>query len=360
MSLHAVGDIDDAIDATKAFLLPFDAGRWLRLALVVFFVGGGGGGLNVVRSLTNLNNMEGGGPNDGTLAVAAPLDRAVTVAAGPAQLGGPLPPGARETIQSIGAATLLAALAGVALLALAYVLLGHLMEFVLARSLIEREVHVRRYARAHVGDGARLLGFRLGVAFVELLALGVVGVALFFLVFGGSLAGVDAATLLGSLGVLIPILVVYLLLDGLVRGFTNVFVVPLMLEGEHGVLRGWSRLWGSLVAAPKQYLGYVFFSVLLQIGTGIVGAFASVLAFIVLLIPLGILGAAVWFGLGEGLAAVVLLAIIGIVFVLALLVIGLLVRAPLQTFLRYYAMLVLGDVDPDLDPLPAVREDLRA
>jgi len=360
MALHAVDDIDDAIDATKEFLLPFEAGRWFRLALVVFFVGGGGGGLNVVRSLTNLNNLDGGGPNDGTVAAAAPLDRVAAVDVGPAQMGSPLPPGARETIQSIGAATLLAALVGIALLALAYVLLGHVMEFVLARSLIERSVHLRRYARTHAGDAARLLGFRLGVALVELLVLGAVGVAVFFLVFGGSLAGVDAAALLGSLGVLIPILVLYLLVDGLVRGFTNVFVVPLMLEGDHGVLRGWSRLWSSLVAAPKQYLGYVFFSVLLQIGTGIVAAFAGILAFIVLLIPLGILGAVVWFGLGEGLVSVALLAIVGVVFVLALLVIGLLVRAPLRTFLRYYAMLVLGDIDRDLDPLPAVREDLRA
>lgn len=40
MSLHAVENVDDAFRATKAFLLPFDRRRWLKLAVVVFFVGG--------------------------------------------------------------------------------------------------------------------------------------------------------------------------------------------------------------------------------------------------------------------------------------------------------------------------------
>ncbi|MFC7193547.1 hypothetical protein ACFQL4_01035 [Halosimplex aquaticum] len=42
MSLAALNDIDDAIEATKRFLTPFDRVRWFRLAVVMFFVGGVG------------------------------------------------------------------------------------------------------------------------------------------------------------------------------------------------------------------------------------------------------------------------------------------------------------------------------
>jgi len=42
-----------------------------------------------------------------------------------------------------------------------------------------------------------------------------------------------------------------------------------------------------------------------------------------------------------------------------MLVVANLIKAPLQSFLRYYAMLVLGDVDASLDPVPAVRADIR-
>ena len=39
MALHAIDDVGDALDATRAFLFPFDRTKWLKLALVVFFVG---------------------------------------------------------------------------------------------------------------------------------------------------------------------------------------------------------------------------------------------------------------------------------------------------------------------------------
>ena len=46
VTLYAFDDIDDAIDATRAFLWPFDLGRWAKLALVLFFLGGTGGSFN--------------------------------------------------------------------------------------------------------------------------------------------------------------------------------------------------------------------------------------------------------------------------------------------------------------------------
>ena len=65
MSLHAIDDIGDAIDATKAFLTPVSVRKWLKLAFVVLFLGGGGGGgFNQVRSLSNLDQGSTG-PDSG-------------------------------------------------------------------------------------------------------------------------------------------------------------------------------------------------------------------------------------------------------------------------------------------------------
>jgi hypothetical protein len=41
------------------------------------------------------------------------------------------------------------------------------------------------------------------------------------------------------------------------------------------------------------------------------------------------------------------------------LVVAALVGMPVQAYLRYYAMLVLGDVDPDLDLIPDQRAAVR-
>ena len=41
MALHAVENVEEAFSVTREFLTPVDVRRWLKLALVVFFVGGG-------------------------------------------------------------------------------------------------------------------------------------------------------------------------------------------------------------------------------------------------------------------------------------------------------------------------------
>jgi len=54
MALAAIDRIDDAVDMTRSFLLPFDGGRWARLAVVTFFLIGGGGGGSVFSTTGNV------------------------------------------------------------------------------------------------------------------------------------------------------------------------------------------------------------------------------------------------------------------------------------------------------------------
>jgi len=41
MALHAVENVEEAFGVTREFLTPINIRRWLKLALVVFFVGSG-------------------------------------------------------------------------------------------------------------------------------------------------------------------------------------------------------------------------------------------------------------------------------------------------------------------------------
>jgi len=241
--------------------------------------------------------------------------------------------------------------------------LSNFMEFVFIESLIDSEVHVRRSFTANIGNGLRLFGFRLVLNVLSLLAAAAVLYTVLVFVVGVNLANpgsTEASAVFGALPLLIVPLVVGAVVVGLVRGFTNGFVIPLMLQGDHGVLAGWQRLWGSITDQPKQYVAYVFFSIVLNIGTGLVAGILGLLLFVVLLIPFGILACIVWLALHEGIATLVLIGLLFAVYVLLVFVLGLLIRVPLQTFLRYYAMLVLGDVDDDLDPIPEVRTSIRS
>lgn len=371
MALHAVDDIDDAIDATKAFLFPFEKWTWLKMAFVVFFIGGGGGGLNNVQSFSNFGDFGnggpgsggGGGPTGGQFSLSAPLD-SVAGLPGDAllQVSEPGVPSDVPTEALAGLGFVIIAVLGLlALLALAYGILSNFMEFVLTQALIDREIHVRRYFSDHVGNGVQLFLFRLALGVVWLGVALAIGAAVFFLALGGEMANVGASSVLALSGLFIVVFAVLAVSYGVVFGFTTVFVVPMMTASDDGVLSGWGRLWGSMKAEPKQYLAYFGLSIVLQIGVGILQAILGIIALIVLLIPFGLLGLGLFLALGGGgTLAWAAVGVVGTLGFLALAVVGALIQVPLTTFLRYYAMLVLGDIDPDLDPIPDVRADVRS
>ena len=331
MGYAALDSIDDAIDATKGFLLPFDRATWLRLAVIMFFVTGGGGA--VVNNAGNAPQFVGG------------EDFGAAPGAGP---------GSAVPDLALGAVAI-AAIAAVALVFLALVFVSPIMEFVFVQSLFEREVHVRRYFSRNVGNGLRLLVFQFLVTLA--VALVVIGLVALGLVLGGGLENPTAA--LGLVALAVPLLAILAVVAGVVNGFTTVFVVPIMLAEERGVLSAWGRLWGSIKRNVGEYLVYLVVSVLLGIGIGIIGGFGSLFALAIVGIPILLVAFGVYSLAGFSTAAIVVYAVLGLLALVVYLLLFGLVQAPLQSFLRYYAMLVLGDVDPDLDPIPAIHEEVR-
>jgi len=336
MALHAVDDLGDAFAATRAFLLPFDAGRWLRLAVVALFVGGVGGNV----------------PSSGFQFGGETVDP-----------GGVDPTLPDVTGQVFGLVLLVVAV----LLALGLLLgfVGSVMEFVLVTSLREEEVHVRRYFREHWRAGARLIGFRI--------ALGVLGAALvalpvLALVFGtGGLAAGGPGRVFGLL-LLIPLVFLVAVLFSLVNGLTTFFVVPVMLLEGGGVLASWRRFSATLRAEWEEYLVFVVLTFVLTLVAG------TAVGFVVGLVALVVLGPLVLFGLAGvvtagvlgpgGVGAIslpVLLAVgvIGLLAVLLVLFVAAVVQVPVVTYFRYYALLLLGDTDEALDLVPERRRAVR-
>ena len=334
MALHAIDDLEDAFEATKAFLWPFDTSRWLKLAIVVFFVGGASG--SFPTSGTNFSFDEG------TFAGGEPT---LPVDLGPITIadGGDL-------------FALVAVVVAVGiLLALLFGIVGSVMEFVLIASLREEEVHVRRYFRAHLGAGLRLFGFRLvlGLLAVLLIAGPIVALAL-----GTGLGQMGPGAVFGLVLLAIPLAVVFGVLFALIDGFTTFFVVPVMLVEDRGVLSAWRRFWGVLRAEWKEYLVFVVLTAVLTLVA------ATAVGFVVGIVGLVLVGPVVVAGIASAVTgSVVLLAIvgaIGLVAGLAVLFVAALVRVPVVTYFRYYAMFVLGDTERDLDPIPERRERIRA
>lgn len=338
MTLAALDDVDDAFEATRAFLLPFDAGRWLRLAVIAFFVGSAGG--------AGAGGGGGGGGSGGGPGTVPGLD------------GVTFP---EVALSDAAVAAGLALVVLVLLVGLAFAAIGAVMEFVLVESLRREAVHLRRFFGRYWRGGLRLLGFRLGVSLLAVAAIAAV-LGLGLLATGGPDVVTTPFRLFATLAVAVPVVLVVAVTGALVLGLTTDFVVPVMLLEGTTVLGGWRRFWPTLRRTWREYAAYVVVSFLLRLAAGLaVGAVVGVVA-VVLVVPLGLVGVAGFLATGGqvGWGLLVGLALLVFVFVLALLAVAAVVAVPVVTYFRYYALLVLGDTEAAFDVVPERRAAIRA
>jgi hypothetical protein len=318
MALHATESLGDALDATKELLVPFDGGAWLRIAVMAFFIGGLG------APTVGPNVRYSGDPSE--FQVEEIVNGSIT--------------GVGLSLTAIAA--IVAAVVSFALLLL---YIGSVMEFVLVETLRTREASVRDRFRAFGGLGARLFGFRL-VLFV--LTAAMFGAIVFPAVFTGSLVW---------LVLLVPVIFFVVPVVAVVHGFTNVFVVPVMLHERCGVLAGWRRFAGAARGHLDEFGVYLVLSIILSwVGSLLVGIVGGVIG-LLLLLPIGI---AAWFAfLSGGPVALVVLVPLLLVAFLFLLAVGAVVQVPVLTYLRYYALFVLGGAT-EYDLVDDVRREIHA
>jgi len=314
MSLHAVDDVDDAITATKELLLPFEWRRWLRFAVVALFLGGSAGFPSIGGQWSTEMN--------GVTPTHVP-ERALLV--------------------------VLVVAAVVLLFGLAFAAVGALMEFVLFEALATRTLEIRAAMGRHAGKGLRLFVFRAVFWLAVVLpVLAFVAVAVLF------------PPLFVLLLLLIPVALLLFALAAVVNAFTTMFVVPIMLREDCGVLAGWRRLWPELRTNLTEFGAYAVLGFVLNVATGFLVGVVAVVVGLLLAIPfLLVFGVPIVVFALSDLFVLAALVVGGGLYALVMLAVLAYVQVPVQTFHRYYAVLVLGDIVPSLDPIEAVRRDIR-
>lgn len=328
MALYAIDNLDDAWAATREFLTPVSLKRFFVLAVVVFFVGG-----------TGMSFPGGGGGGGG---------------GSPTETGTGAEPSLDLAWQFVTENALAIGLIGgaVFLLILAFMFIGALMEFVFVQSLRTDEVRFWGYSRAYLGKGLRLLGFRIALSLVWILP------AVAFL--GVVIAGVNPLGEFGGAAIILLVLlgVLAFVLLTVVDAFATAFVVPVMLVRDGGVLDGWRAFWPTLLGEWKQYLAYAIAALVLNIAAGIALLVLVAIVGFVVGIPVFLAGAAAVAVAGEALL-IPIVAVAAVVLIGAVVLTWLLGQVPIQTYLRYYALLILGDTSETLDPIPEIRKGIR-
>ena len=221
------------------------------------------------------------------------------------------------------------------------------LEFVFVTSLRTREVALRRYLRDHLRAGLWLLVFRAGIVAG---ALAVVAAAAALIV-GTDPAAFGAATAQQGIAVAVVALLaglIWFTVDTLTTGF----VVPVMQHTRCGPLSGWRRFlgaissnWTSVLAflAVAWIVGFALWMVLVGLGF-VVSLFGTLI--------LVLIGSALT-ELHSAFETVVLVALVigfvGYQYAMAL------IEAPVRSYVRYYALVVLGETAPELDLIAEYR-----
>jgi hypothetical protein len=331
MTLSAVQSLEDAVAATRAFLWPVDRRRWIRLVLVTFFVGGVGG----------FNPLSFGQSTGGANTPPVSDTPGVPTSGGLPSVGG--------AELAVVAAVLIVLALGV----LGFLFVGSVMEFVFVESLRRETVRIRRYWRVRWRQGLRLFGFR---ALVGVVTFGTVAVLGAVVLVPGVLGGTPLLSV-GLLVVFVPLFVLLVLVVGVVNGFTTMFVVPVMISEDRRVLSGWRRFWPTLRGNVTEYAVYAVAAFVLQLAGGILVGLLTLLGALGLAIPFGLLAL---LGVGlltvvEAAGFVVIVVAVGL-FGLSAVVLAATVAMPVKTFLRFYALFVLGATNEAFDLVPERRD----
>lgn len=259
---YAIDAIEPALDETKAFLWPPETGLWLRLAVVVFFVGGPGGSFG--GGLQNAGqgfgrSVEGGGGGGG-----AELEQAI-----------------EEMVSQPGfVRTVLLAAAVVLAVLLIFTYLSAVFEFVFYRSLLDERVRLRELFRRYAVDGLKYWAFNVAV----LLALfGSMGVFLVAVV-------VEPVT---AVALVLPLLAVWLGL-AIVGFFVRTLAIPTMVREETGFVEALRLTYRRVRREWKQAAVFLFTNLVVTVAAGLVAGLGIMLALIVLGIPLGVVAVVAW------------------------------------------------------------------
>lgn len=322
--------ITTAFEKTKKLLLePFNAWTWLKLMIIVFFVGAGTSKFG--NQFSNLFNY--------------PTNRYDPYAT----------ENAINSIMSNTAVILL--IIGLVLLLIALVILmaylRNAFSFVLIRALASGDVHVLRPLMENLGKGFRLFVFTLAVGVFTLI---VVVLLILLMVLPVLLAvGLGLSTPAGIIvlilalcliAVLLVLLVAFSLAISIFTGFTYDFVAPMVFFQGRGIVESWRWLWASIKANWQQYGVYVISRWVLELIVVILALFIQlpvVLIFIAVVVVGVIIAAAAW-SVSPILGVVIGLLLIPVLIVF--LVIMLAIAMPIAVYFRYYSLDVLKQIDP--------------
>jgi len=336
LPISAVDAISPAFDHTQQQLVrPFRASQWAKLGLVGLLAGEMGSG-------------GGGGCNPGSFQMPHPNHTQRLLDTG------------FPAISPMLTASLIAVLvvAGFFFLIL-FLYINSVMRFVLFDSVVAKDCRIWQNWVRRQGPGRRFFVWQIVLSLGSMMGLTIlVGIPAGFAFLVGWLKEPKEhmiPLILGGMA-LFFVLFIFIMTLLLVHVLTKDFVVPQMALEEIGAFEGWRRLWPQIKGEKLGYAAYIGMKIVLAIGAAIILGIVSAIVFLLLLIPIGGLGAvAVIGGMAAGLTwnlyTITLAVVLGSIAIFTLLYVMSLVSVPAVVFFPAYSIHFFAARYPLLDAL---------
>jgi MFS family permease len=247
------------------------------------------------------------------------------------------------------------------LLGVVFIYISSVFRFILFDSVLTERVRIGEGWRRWQDRGGHFFLWQIGFSAVTLTLVGlVIGLPLLYAWRTGMFKnGAEhwGAFLLG--GFLMLFLGGALLISAALAGvFTKDFVVPLMALEDLGALEAWRRLLPMLKSEKGSYAGYIGMKIVLAIGSSILFGILSLLALVLVLIPLAILGIVVAalvvaLGLTWNPFTIILAVLVGATVLFGLVWMMTLVAVPSVVFFQSYTLHFFGSRYPRLGAMLA-------
>ncbi len=334
--LSAVDAISPAFQHAKRQLFrPFRLGFWARLALVAaatgeFYSCSGGSGFRYAAP-------SGGGPEK------HPILTFAGTGLGNLPLGHYLP------------LIVLGALLGVAGM-IFWLYVSSVFRFILFDTVLTNRLKLKEAWRRWRLQGIRFFWWRILFGLAVGSAIGMlVGAAMLAAFSSGAFQdprGHIALLVMGGLGCFLA-LAILLVSAALVALFAKDFLVPVMALEDVGVIAGWRRVIGILRIEKPAYAGYVLMKIILAVGCAILFGILTLVALIVLLVPLSMVGYGAYAsvrtaGLLLNPLTIGLVVIAGGVVLALAVYVAAFISAPAMVFFQAYVIHFLGSRYPIL------------
>lgn len=376
MSWYAIESVDAAAATIRRFLLPLGAAAWGKLAIVALFLslpGGTAASVSLSGSLTSAaageyllaDLLDPDRAAEDVIAEELPAaiaeDEAIDEAAIDEAALDEAAAALAEAIAAIDPTTVLAALAGLAVILLAIAIAVETFRFVFYDAIREHEVELVDPIRERFGQAIRLLGFKVGVVLVY-------SVPIVVLLWLSATTGAASGLLPGTGGPGLALAGLYTAVGGLlvllVVRFTNEFVVPIMTLTDSSVLAGWRKLWPTVRSEWPQFLLYLIVHAVLVAAIRVAQSVVASIIFAVVAATAAVAGIVLVFGIAGSVAAAVESAVIlaglgsiGLLGLIAIVLLMLPIRILVISYVAIYELSVLRRAEDSFDLLATIEAE---